>query len=110
MLIKNQSERPVQPSIFIYDHQVAGIPNESIVLVTTPDGREKETCNIHHVKPVSSLDVTTPGNSSKVELPTDTFQPILGPAFNRTQLMMAIFPTTHTTYEQKQRDHRYTFT
>ena len=71
VLIKNHQKGPINPT-YIYDHWVAGIPNESPVLLTKPDGREKK-CNIHHDKPVSSLDVTTHGHSSNVELPTGAF-------------------------------------
>ena len=111
VLIKNHQKGPFDPT-YIYDHWVAGIPNESIVLLTTPDGREKK-CNIHHVNLVSSLDVITHGHNSNVELPTGTFQQS-GTAFSRTHVMMSVFmaipPTTCTTYNQKQRDHKYTFT
>ena len=41
--------------MYIYDHWVAEILNESMVLLTMPYGKEK--CNIHHVKLVSSLEV-----------------------------------------------------
>ena len=72
VLIKNHQKGPFDLA-YIYDHQVAGIPNESIVLLTMPDGKETK-CNIHHVKLVSSLDVTTLGHSSQVEIPTGAFQ------------------------------------
>ena len=72
VLIKNHWKGPFDLT-YIYDHWVAGIQNESTLLLTTPDGRENK-CNIHHVKPVSSLDVTTHGHSSNVELPTGAFQ------------------------------------
>ena len=72
MLIKNYQKGPFDLT-YIYDHHVAGIPNEGTVLLTTPDGREKK-CNIHHVKLVSFLDVATHGHISKVELPTGAFQ------------------------------------
>ena len=72
VLIMNHWKGLFNPT-YIYNHQVAGIPNESTVLLTTLDGKEKN-CNIHHVKPISSLDMTTHGHSSKVELFTGTFQ------------------------------------
>ena len=72
VLIKNHQTGPFDLT-YIYDHCVAGIPNESTVLLTTPDGTERK-CNIHHVMPVSSLDMTTSGHSSNVEHPTGTFQ------------------------------------
>ena len=40
VLIKNQWKGQFDPT-YIYDHWVAGIPNESTVLLTTPEGREK---------------------------------------------------------------------
>ena len=72
VLIKNHWKGPFDLT-YIYDHWVAGIPNKSTVLTTASDGREKKG-NIHHVKPVSSLDVTNSGHSSNVELPTGAFQ------------------------------------
>ena len=53
--IKNHLKGPLNPT-YIYDHQVAEIINEGMVLLTTPDGKEKKW-NIHHVKPVSCLEV-----------------------------------------------------
>ena len=41
-------------SSYIYDHRVPGIVNESMVVLTTPDGKEKR-CNIHHIKPITAL-------------------------------------------------------
>ena len=70
VLIKNHQKGPFNPT-YICDHQVIGIPNKSTVLLTTPDGKERK-CNIHHVKPVSPLGVTTLNHSP--ELPTGTFQ------------------------------------
>ena len=72
VFIKNHQKGPFNPT-YIYDHWVVGIPNESTVLLTTPDGKDKK-CNIHHVKLVSSLDMTTISHSSQVEPPTGTFQ------------------------------------
>ena len=72
VLIKNHQKGPFHPT-YIYDHQVAYIPNESTVLLTTADGKEKK-CNIHHVKLVSSLDMTSVGHSSQVEIPTGASQ------------------------------------
>ena len=68
ILIKNHCKGPFNLT-YIYNHWVASIPNESTVLLTTPDGKERK-CNVHHVKPVSSLDVIT---SSNVHC-TGTFQ------------------------------------
>ena len=65
VLVKNHCKDPFD-STYIYNHWVAGILNESTVLLTTPDGREKK-CNVHHIKLVSSLDVYV---GSQVEIPT----------------------------------------
>ena len=70
ILIRNHQKGPFDLT-YIYNHQVASIPNESTVLIMTADGNEKK-CNIHHIKPVSSIDVTTLNHSP--ELPTGTFQ------------------------------------
>ena len=75
VLIKNHQKDPFDLT-YIYDHWVVGIPNESTVLLTTPDSKEKK-CIIHHVKLVSSLDMTTIGHSSQVEIPTGAFQQFL---------------------------------
>ena len=42
---------------FTSDHRISAIMNESTVILTTPDSREKR-CNIHHIKPVSALEST----------------------------------------------------
>ena len=55
VLVKNQHKGTFDPT-YIYDHQVAKVLNDSMVLLTTLDGMEKK-CNIHHMKPVSSLEV-----------------------------------------------------
>ena len=63
--VKNHHKGPFDPT-YIYNHWVAGIPNNSTVLLTTPGGKERK-CNIHHVKPVSSLNVCV---GSQMETPT----------------------------------------
>ena len=68
VLVKSHHKGPFDPT-YIYDHQVAGILNESTVLLTIPDGKEKK-CNIHHMKLVSFLDVYV---GSQVEVPTGVF-------------------------------------
>ena len=37
---------------YLADHRVVEIVNDSTVIVTSPDGKEKK-CNIHHVKAIS---------------------------------------------------------
>ena len=68
VLIKNHCKGPFDPTC-IYDHWVAEILNDSMVLLTILDGKEKN-CDIHHVKPVSSLEVYA---ESQMEVPTGTF-------------------------------------
>ena len=68
VLVKNQCKGPFDPT-YIYDHQVTEILNHSTALLTTLDGKEKK-CNIHHVKPVSSLEVYV---GSQAEIPKGTF-------------------------------------
>ena len=68
VLVKYHNKGPFDPT-YIYTDRVAGIPNNSTVLLTTPDGKERK-CNIHHVKPVSSLDVYI---GFQAETPTGTF-------------------------------------
>ena len=41
-----------------YNHRVVGTLNDSSVVLTTPDGKEKR-CNIHHVKPMTPLEAST---------------------------------------------------
>ena len=55
VLLKNHCKGPFNPT-YNYNHWIAEILNDSTVLLTTPDGKEKK-CNIHHVKVVSSLEV-----------------------------------------------------
>ena len=55
VLVKNHCKGPFDPT-YIYNHRVAQILNDSMVLLTTLDGKEKK-CDIHHVKPVSSLEM-----------------------------------------------------
>ena len=43
---------------YIYDHSVSGIQNDSIVVITTPDGKERK-CNIHLIKPVTPIGAST---------------------------------------------------
>ena len=68
-----------------------------------PDGRER-LCNIHHVNPISTLDMTT---NSNVECPTGTFQQSQDSIQQDTSSEGS--PTTHTTYNQKLRDHKNIF-
>ena len=68
VLVNNHHKGPFN-STYIYNHQVVEIINDSMVLLNTPDGKEKK-CNIHHVKLVSSLEVYT---GSQVEVPIGMF-------------------------------------
>ena len=51
VFVKNNCKGPFD-STYTFDHRVSAIVNESTVVHTTPDGREKR-CNIHHIKPTS---------------------------------------------------------
>ena len=42
---------------YIFDLGVAGIINDSTVLLTAPDGKEKR-CNIHYIKLVTTLEAS----------------------------------------------------
>ena len=51
--IKNHTASTFQPK-YLADHRVIKIVNDSTVIVSSPDGKEKKH-NIHHVKPISLL-------------------------------------------------------
>ena len=68
VLVKNHCKGLLDPT-YIYDHQVVEILNDSTILLTTPDGKEKK-CNIHHVKPVPSIEMYI---GSQAEVPIGTF-------------------------------------
>ena len=51
VLIKNHTASTFQPK-YLADHRVIKIVNNSTVIMSSPDGKEKK-CNIHHVKPIS---------------------------------------------------------
>ena len=51
-----KSPKPVTKLIFY--HRVSGILNDSTVMLTTADWKEKK-CNIHHVKPIMPVDAAT---------------------------------------------------
>ena len=68
VLVKNQCKGPIHPT-YIYNHWVVKVLNDSTILLTTPDGKEKK-CNIHHMKLVSSLEVHV---SSQAETPEGAF-------------------------------------
>ena len=57
IFIKDHCKGTFDPT-YILDHGVLGILNNSTVMLTTPDGKEKK-CNIHHMKPVTPVDVFT---------------------------------------------------
>ena len=56
VFIKDHHKGTFHPT-YIFDHSVSGILNDSTVMFTTPDGKEK--CNIHHIKPLTPADVFT---------------------------------------------------
>ena len=51
VIVKDHHKGTFDP-IHIFDHRVSGIINDSTVMLTTPDGKEKES-NIHHIKPIT---------------------------------------------------------
>ena len=57
VFVKDHHKGTLDPS-YIFDHRVAGIINDSTVLLTTLDGKEKR-CNIHHIKLVTALEAST---------------------------------------------------
>ena len=56
VFVKDHHKGTFEPS-YTFDHRVAGIVNDSTVLLTTPDGKEKR-CNIHHIKLVTALEAS----------------------------------------------------
>ena len=57
VLIKNHIESTFQPK-YLADHRVVKIVNDSTVIMSSPDRKEKK-CNIHHVKAISSTTAFT---------------------------------------------------
>ena len=53
VFVKDHCKGTFYPS-YLFDHRVAGIVNNSTVVLTTPDGKERR-CNIHHIKLVTAL-------------------------------------------------------
>ena len=47
VFVKDHQKGTFDPS-YVFDHRVAGIVNDSTVILTTPDGKEKR-CSIHHI-------------------------------------------------------------
>ena len=103
VLVKNHCKGPFNPT-YIYDHQVAEILNDSTVLLTTLDGKEKKF-NIHNVKLVSTLGVYV---GSQVEVPTGAFSQFKDSILqtSRNEGSKA-FHSIHTTYNRKQSINKY---
>ena len=57
VFVKDQGKGTFDPS-YVFSYRVAGIVNDSAVLVTTLDGKEKR-CNIHHIKLTIALEAST---------------------------------------------------
>ena len=57
VFVKDHQKGTFDPS-YIYDHRVVGILNDSNVLLTTPDRKEKR-CNVHLIKSVTPLEAPT---------------------------------------------------
>ena len=54
VFVKDHHKGPFDPT-YTFDHRIAAIVNKSMVLLTTPDGKEKR-CNIHHIKLMSAVE------------------------------------------------------
>ena len=57
VFVKDYQKGTFDPSN-VFDHRVAGIVNDSTVILTTTDGKEKR-CNIHHIKLTTALEAST---------------------------------------------------
>ena len=57
VLIKNHTTSTFQPK-YLADHKVIKIVNDSTVIVSSPNGKEKK-CNIHHIKAISPTTMFT---------------------------------------------------
>ena len=99
MLTKKHQKDPFDPT-YIHDHWVVGIPNESTVLLTTPNGKEKK-CDVHHVKPVSSLDMKTIDHSLKVEIPTGAYQQFQDSIQQNTSTSVCVHSINHPNHLYK---------
>ena len=56
VFVKDHCKGTFDPT-YISDHRVSGILNDSTVMLTTPDGKEKK-CSIHHIKPITPVDTS----------------------------------------------------
>ena len=54
VFVKNHHKGDFNPP-YTFDHRILAIVNESTVVLTTPDGKEKRY-SIHYIKPVSVLE------------------------------------------------------
>ena len=54
VFVKDHHKGHFDPTYTFY-HRIAAIVNESMVFLTTPDGKEKR-CNIHHIRPMSAVE------------------------------------------------------
>ena len=59
VFVKDHQKGTFDP-LYVFDHRVAGTVNDSTVILTIPDGKEKR-CNIHHIKPTATLEASTSG-------------------------------------------------
>ena len=57
LLFVKDHHKGIFDPLYIFGHRVAGIINDSTVLPTTPDGKEKR-CNTHHINVVTALEVS----------------------------------------------------
>ena len=57
VFVKDHQKGTFDP-LYAFDHTVPGILNDNMVVLTTPDGKEKK-CNIHHIKPMTAVEAST---------------------------------------------------
>ena len=57
VFVKDHQKGTFDPT-YIYHHTVSGILNDSTVVLITPGGKERK-CNIHHIKQMTPVDVST---------------------------------------------------
>ena len=57
VFVKDHQKGTFDPT-YPYDHGVSEILNDSTVMLTTPDGKERK-CNIHYIKLMTPVDTST---------------------------------------------------
>ena len=57
VFVKDHWKGTFNPS-YVFDHRVGGILNDSTVVLTTPNGKERK-CHIHHINPMTAVEAST---------------------------------------------------